>query len=116
MDGEPTYYNSVGTQIPPHIAKKLTTVLDSEGNVIPHHNADGVTTLAPNTKRNLSSSSTVSSSHNEKRSKFFVSPNRYASLPIDDDSNDEAFLVSCDNSPTVNVDTVNIYIWLWNVH
>ncbi|KAF0759441.1 Uncharacterized protein FWK35_00013313 [Aphis craccivora] len=106
MDGEHRYYyNRYGTQIAPQIAKKLPTVYDSKGNVIPLQNSDGVTTLASKSKRNLSSSSTSSPStpsHNEKKSKFFVSPNRFASLPIDDDSNDEAFLVSCDNSSTVN--------------
>ncbi|KAF0773848.1 Uncharacterized protein FWK35_00003112 [Aphis craccivora] len=76
MDGENRYYNHYGTQISPHIAKKLLTVYDSKGNVIPLQNSDGLTTFASKSKRNLSSSSTSSPSHNEKKSKFFVSPNR----------------------------------------
>ncbi|CAI6359053.1 unnamed protein product [Macrosiphum euphorbiae] len=102
MDGEPRYYNSFGTQIPLHIANKHPTVYYSMGKVIPLQNEDGVTTLAPKSKRNLSSSSTGSPSHHEKKSKLFDSPNRFACLPIDDDSNDEVFPVSCDNSPTAN--------------
>jgi hypothetical protein len=63
-------------------------------------NVDGETVF-PKSKLNFPSNSTGSPSHNDKKkTKFFVSPNRFASLPIDNNSNKEVFPVSCDNSST----------------
>lgn len=98
MDVVPIYYNKFGLQITHDIAKQLSTVYDIKGNVIPFQNTvpEGKIVHVYG-KRNLSSSST-SPRPADKKSKPFVSPNRFEVLQSDDDSSECAFFPPSDHT------------------
>lgn len=105
MYKKPQYYNFCGTSIPTYIAKILSTLNGSNGEVIHFKNVDE---SVPNVKRNKSSSWTIIfPTRNEKKPKLFAILNRFAALSIEDDSNDDVFPASCDNS---SITTVQNYI------
>jgi hypothetical protein len=90
MDVVPKYYK-FGTQITHNLAKQLSTAYDIKGNVISFQNTVPEGKIVHiHGKRNLSSLST-SSRPAYKKSKPFVSPNRFEVLQSDDDSSEYAF-------------------------
>jgi hypothetical protein len=97
MDVIPKYFNKFGTQFSYNLAKQLSTDYDIKGNVIPFQNMvpEGKIVHAHG-KRNLSSSSTFPRPA-DKKSKPFVSPNRFEILRSDDDSSEYAFLSPSDH-------------------
>jgi len=85
------YYNRYGTPLTHDIAKRMATVYDIQGNVIPFQNAIPECKIGHvHGKRSLSSSST-SPRPADKKSKSFVSPNRFEVLQSDDESSEFAF-------------------------
>jgi len=121
MDVVPNYYNKFGSPLPHNIAKRLSTVYDIMGNEIPFQDTVPEGKIVHvHGKRNLSSSST-SPRPADKKSKPFVSPNRFEVLQSDDDSSECAFPPPSDHTavretqsrPDINKNTIRsqpIYI------
>lgn len=77
--------------IPPH---KVANVRRSNGKVVIRQIIDKKRMMVSdlNVKRNLTSSTSIKTFHrNDKKPKFFSSPNRFATLSTEDDVNDDVF-------------------------